>query len=262
MPTQSRKTILLATDQQNSALNALDPTRNHAIAYTPYGDTPPRDQLQSQLRYNGELQELLTHTYALGKGYRMYNPVLMRFISPDSWSPFGKGGLNAYMYCAGDPVNRTDPTGHMFKFLKTLRSPSSPPIARAPSTEAVSLPSSKAATLKPSLEPSDKKIVDIFKSGKGKRTVVYQKPNGEELVAPNVPKNKPGIEGLRKAWERNPELKPTRKPPPTVSEPGPPIFPYPLNIDLRRPVAEGSARAFHNENALNEVIAHVRGLPD
>nr|WP_269806463.1 RHS repeat-associated core domain-containing protein [Pseudomonas alloputida] len=43
----------------------------------------------------------------------MYNPTLERFCSPDNISPFGKGGLNAYMYCAGDPVNRVDPTGHL-----------------------------------------------------------------------------------------------------------------------------------------------------
>ncbi|WKV84490.1 hypothetical protein LJJ44_26730 [Pseudomonas sp. B24_DOA] len=28
-------------------------------------------------------------------------------------SPFGAGGLNAYSYCLGDPVNRVDPTGHV-----------------------------------------------------------------------------------------------------------------------------------------------------
>jgi RHS repeat-associated protein len=50
--------------------------------------------------------------YFLGNGYRAYNPTLMRFHSPDSWSPFGRGGLNAYMYCVGDPVNSSDPTGH------------------------------------------------------------------------------------------------------------------------------------------------------
>jgi hypothetical protein len=36
----------------------------------------------------------------------------MRFNSPDSWSPFDRGGLNSYAYCAGNPVNWKDPTGH------------------------------------------------------------------------------------------------------------------------------------------------------
>ncbi|WP_010202033.1 RHS repeat-associated core domain-containing protein, partial [Pseudomonas amygdali] len=45
--------------------------------------------------------------------YRAFNPVLMRFNSPDTLSPFGRGGLNAYAYCQGDPVNRSDPDGHI-----------------------------------------------------------------------------------------------------------------------------------------------------
>lgn len=36
----------------------------------------------------------------------------MRFHSPDSVSPFGRGGINAYAYCMCDPVNRADPDGH------------------------------------------------------------------------------------------------------------------------------------------------------
>ncbi|RMV69560.1 hypothetical protein ALP05_02115 [Pseudomonas caricapapayae] len=64
--------------------------------------------------FNGELLDSITGHYLLGNGYRAYNPVLMRFNSPDSLSPFGKGGLNAYAYCAGDPVNRSDPDGREF----------------------------------------------------------------------------------------------------------------------------------------------------
>jgi len=51
----------------------------------------------------------------------------MRFHSPDSFSPFAAGGINAYMYCGGDPVNRIDPSGHMFSngSVKRSLSPSS-----------------------------------------------------------------------------------------------------------------------------------------
>ena len=57
------------------------------------------------------MREQDTGWYFLGD-YRIYNPVLMRFHSRDSLSPFGEGGLNGYAYCAGDPVNRIDPSGH------------------------------------------------------------------------------------------------------------------------------------------------------
>ncbi|WP_131108978.1 RHS repeat-associated core domain-containing protein [Pseudomonas sp. Sample_10] len=107
-------TTLLATDQQRSVLNALDATRPHAIAYSPYGYRPPENGLLSLLGFNGERPDPVTGHYHLGNGYRQFNPVLMRFNSPDSWSPFGKGGLNAYAYCGADPVNQRDPSGHKF----------------------------------------------------------------------------------------------------------------------------------------------------
>lgn len=81
--------------------------------------TPPRPRAnpRGRLGFNGQLHEPGGCWQLLGS-YRVYNPVLMRFQSPDSMSPFGKGGINAYAYCADDPVNRTDPTGHWaFKTL-------------------------------------------------------------------------------------------------------------------------------------------------
>ena len=118
MSTPSRKTILLATDQQQSVLNALTANQPHPIAYSPYGHRAPENGLLSLLGFNGELPDPLTGHYHLGKGYRQFNPVLMRFNSPDSWSPFGQGGLNAYAYCDGDPRNRLDPTGHKWGLMK------------------------------------------------------------------------------------------------------------------------------------------------
>jgi RHS repeat-associated protein len=105
-------TTLLATDQQRSVLIALDATRPHRLAYSPYGHRPAGNGLLSLLGFNGERPDPVTGHYHLGNGYRQFNPVLMRFNSPDSWSPFGEGGLNAYAYCVGNPISWRDPTGH------------------------------------------------------------------------------------------------------------------------------------------------------
>ncbi|WP_404940878.1 RHS repeat-associated core domain-containing protein [Pseudomonas sp. GW101-3H06] len=112
------ETSLLATDQQRSVLNVSDAIRSNSLAYTPYGHHTLDNGLLSLLGFNGERLDPVTRRYLLGNGYRAYNPKLMRFNSPDSWSPFGKGGLNAYAYCDGCPVNRQDPTGHSWATIK------------------------------------------------------------------------------------------------------------------------------------------------
>lgn len=63
--------------------------------------------------YSGAYPDPVTGGYPLGNGYRIYLPELMRFAAPDDWSPFGQGGINPYAYCADDPVNYTDPSGHV-----------------------------------------------------------------------------------------------------------------------------------------------------
>lgn len=67
---------------------------------------------QNILRFNGQRFDPVSGTTHLGNGYREYSPLLMRFNCPDSLSPFGAGGVNPYAYCAGDPINRSDPGGH------------------------------------------------------------------------------------------------------------------------------------------------------
>lgn len=96
--------------------------QQNALAYTADGYRCPLGDLPHQLGFNGELPDPLTGHYLLGNGYRAFNPVLMRFNSPDNLSPFGKGGVNAYAYCAGNPINWADPTGHTpILFKKALR---------------------------------------------------------------------------------------------------------------------------------------------
>lgn len=78
--------------------------------YSPHGFYLP--QSAALLAFAGELCGALPRRYLLGNGKRAYDTGLMRFHSPDTVSPFGRGGLNAYAYCQGDPVNNVDRDGH------------------------------------------------------------------------------------------------------------------------------------------------------
>jgi RHS repeat-associated protein len=101
-----------STNSSHSIIGEIVDGKTNTIAYSTYGEQSAQHGIETRLGFNGQLRERHIGWYLLGNGYRAYNPRLMRFHSPDSWSPFGRGGLNAYMYCVGDPVNRSDPTGH------------------------------------------------------------------------------------------------------------------------------------------------------
>lgn len=106
--TAVQSVMLLGSDAQGSVvLEAAE-----AIKTPVYGAYGYRNEEagNSAVAYCGELRETEVGWYLLD-GYRVYNPVLMRFHSPDAASPFGEGGLNKYAYCSGDPINRIDPTG-------------------------------------------------------------------------------------------------------------------------------------------------------
>ena len=78
-------------------------------AYSVYGYCSNRLGL---LNFNGERIDQVSGLYILGNGYRAFSASLMRFNSPDNISQFSVGGINAYVYCLGDPVNFQDPEGH------------------------------------------------------------------------------------------------------------------------------------------------------
>lgn len=79
-------------------------------AYTAYG-AAVRMSWVTVIGFAGEFIDPTTGCYLLGRGYRLYNPILMRFQSPDQLSPFGTGGRSHYAYCLGDPINFVDPNG-------------------------------------------------------------------------------------------------------------------------------------------------------
>ncbi|WP_459207771.1 RHS repeat-associated core domain-containing protein [Pseudomonas sp. MLB6B] len=83
-----------------------------AVSYSPYGSHTRYGKHPMTLGYDGEYLDHHTQAYHLGQGYRRYCPSLMRFASPDSLSPFRRGGVNAYAAFGNHPIGWTDPSGH------------------------------------------------------------------------------------------------------------------------------------------------------
>lgn len=112
---------MLAVSASGSVVNEVMQGGANRICYTPYGHLDVEQAIHTSLGYNGEFKERQTGYYLLGNGYRAYNPVTMKFNSPDSLSPFGEGGVNPYAYCEGDSINNVDPTGRFFQRLFGFR---------------------------------------------------------------------------------------------------------------------------------------------
>ncbi|UVL76254.1 RHS repeat-associated core domain-containing protein [Pseudomonas putida] len=108
-------------DKQASVLGAMGPAGVHGKSYGVYGVHEESAELASVIGFSGYYFDALSTHYLLGNGYRSYSPSMMRFLSPDSLSPFSRGGLNAYGYCAGDPLNRVDPDGRFWESALTLK---------------------------------------------------------------------------------------------------------------------------------------------
>jgi len=103
---------LLATDDKGSVLSVQDAAGLEGHNFSAYGQDPTLPSMRTTTGFNGEAYESVSASYLLGLGLRSYSPRLRRFCAADNWSPFGKGGLNAYGYCGCDPVNKIDRSGH------------------------------------------------------------------------------------------------------------------------------------------------------
>ena len=125
------------TDQSGSVLNEAVLSNDGKVTvtpdhtYTPYGiegDTSSKNSnaktplvQQNLWGFDGQLKDPASGYQFLGNGYhRAYNPVMRRFMSMDSASPFGKGGFNGYIFARNNPVMYGDPSGHMPKWLSTV----------------------------------------------------------------------------------------------------------------------------------------------
>ena len=78
---------------------------------------------KNPLRYRGYYYDGETGFYYLNSRY--YDPETCRFLNADGYVSTGQGilGYNMYAYCGNNPVNRYDPTGHLWgeilDFVKT-----------------------------------------------------------------------------------------------------------------------------------------------
>ncbi len=125
------------TDQSGSVLSEamVDSAGKVSLGgsrlYTPYGiegraSSAPKTESgkvtplvqQNLWGFDGKLKDPASGYQFLGQGYhRAYNPVMRRFMSMDSASPFGKGGFNGYIFAKNNPVMYGDPSGHIPSWL-------------------------------------------------------------------------------------------------------------------------------------------------
>lgn len=181
-------------------------------SYTPYGYCTLIDDI---LGFNGEFQDPLSGLYPLGQGDRHFSSKLGRFYRPDDLSPFDRGGLNAYAYCGGDPVNRVDRDGHSysavvkdaFSFNKNMRtgnvpmgkSPLMVPSAPGPTTVAggrnvIAAPSKSSVTIGWSGAKLNLHLSDVWSTVKemklGSGSSGWQLTFPMDTVLPGIPNSR------------------------------------------------------------------------
>ena len=122
------KTYFYLIDIIGNIVGLVDENGNIVVEYdySSYGKVEVKKDTvgiskKDHIRYKGYIYDEETKLYYLISRY--YDPEIGRFISPDSVEyiePSGISGLNLYVYCCNDPINKYDPTGHFAITLTTL----------------------------------------------------------------------------------------------------------------------------------------------
>jgi RHS repeat-associated protein len=100
----------LVKDHLASARLVIKPGSTTAQDYAAYGR--PLSALSTSRAYINERYDSETELQYLHARY--YDPLLSRFLTPDTWDPMLPGvDINRYAYAGNDPINKSDPNGHM-----------------------------------------------------------------------------------------------------------------------------------------------------
>ncbi|WP_295729998.1 FG-GAP-like repeat-containing protein [uncultured Muribaculum sp.] len=112
------------TDHLGSVMRIIDSQRNIVASYS-YSEWGMRTIVQMNTDLHPWVKyfnrgfcghEHLPEFSLINMGARVYDPVDMRFLSPDPLvqDPMLPQNFNRYSYCLNDPINHTDPTGEFF----------------------------------------------------------------------------------------------------------------------------------------------------
>ena len=114
----STESYVYTKDMRGSTINVVGSSGTAPVSYnyTDYGETEilGNQDFYNEVCYGGGIYDETTGLYYLNARY--YSPENAVFLTQDTYrgDRSRTATLNYYSYCAGNPVNYTDPSGHAF----------------------------------------------------------------------------------------------------------------------------------------------------
>jgi len=110
------------TDHLGSVVGITDSTGSlgYEARYLPFGEVVVKSEDDTQTTdYGFTFQKVVTGSGLMDYKARMYDAFTGRFIQPDTLvpEPGSSQGYNRYTYSSNNPINYTDPSGHLPQWL-------------------------------------------------------------------------------------------------------------------------------------------------